>query len=216
MAMNSMRSIANDMAGHGKGSTVGKGSHYGDEMLEPVDNSFNKDMMGAGSKRNRSTQQRASDGKFESGFAAGRKNSQYAQFDQLGGRSDSHRETQATGGRKSAGARKRGGGGNVGRAFYDAGAASGSQQAGKEPMLSSQISAGKFSEMSDQVMMDGVDDEESKNMIIDGAPVESSLGKATLGAIADNAMSVEEGICKVCGQARPPQELMTGSAVVAD
>ena len=82
---------------------------------------------GGNQKRQRNGQQRASDGKFESGFgmtataptgAGNRKGANYSNFE-MGGKGDSMPVGGGGGGRKTGG-RKRGGGGNVEKHFYDA------------------------------------------------------------------------------------------------
>ena len=59
--------------------------------------------------------------------------------------------------------------------------------------------------------MDDVD--EGNKMITDSIPGNDTLGKATI-SMADNAISVEDhDICKKCGLARPPPELISNASM---
>ena len=86
-------------------------------MLEPVDTqNYGKDVIGGiggANRKGRGSQHRAQDGKFESFGPTGRKTSYF-------GDTSLTKVEQAPTGRK-AGGRKRAGGGDVGRAFYDQG-----------------------------------------------------------------------------------------------
>ena len=103
-------------------SSTGKGAKaYDTEMLEPIDNTFNqKDMMPVPNSKRQSRQQRASDGKFESGFGGNGRKGNYSSL--VADLTEPRPKGPHEGGerKKGRGANKRGGGGDVGNAFYAA------------------------------------------------------------------------------------------------
>ncbi len=180
--MNNMRSGS---------SQANAGKSFDETMIEPAGGDYSgKGMMDMAGKRHHKQrgQQRASDGKFESGFGGaggggGRKSSSMYGGGFGEGAAMNKFETQ---GNRKAGGRKRGGGGTVGSAFYD-GALTASQP---EPVLESSIS-GKLGDL-----MSGVtrvqSDEENKAMFESKDGLLGSIG------LADNTIANEEGICSKC------------------
>lgn len=184
MMMNTMRS---------ESSQANAGKLFDETMNEPTGGEYSgKGMMDMAGKSHRKQrgQQRASDGKFESGFGGtgggggGRKGSS-SQYGAGFGEGGAMTKVETQGNRK-AGGRKRGGGGTVGSAFYD-GALTASQP---EPVLEQSIS-GSLGEA-----MEGITnvqtEEENKAMFESQDGLMGSIG------LADNAINVEEGVCSKC------------------